>query len=170
MLIYGKKGCLVANVPSKDSNKAFRVENGGQDAPLESQVLPLIGIDTNPELGFVDVQFSILNSNYILALTTDSRFFAVSLATDIRLDHCELKLDLAPPHSPYRVPAKINFVSFSQASSADDLGLSLFQIVFLAAQGEIYTLCPLLLDEMVFTKDTYELMMVKLKESAPRLH
>lgn len=116
------------------------------------------------------MQFSVLNSNYVLALTSDSRFFVISLETDIRLDFCELKLDLAPPHSPYKVPAKLNFVSFSQASSAEDLGLSLFQILFLTAQGEVYTLCPLILDEMMFTKDTYDLMMVKLEESAPRLH
>jgi hypothetical protein len=116
------------------------------------------------------VQFSVLNSNYVLALTSDSRFFVISLETDIRLDFCELKLDLTPPHSPYKVPAKLNFVSFSQASSAEDLGLSLFQILFLTAQGEVYTLCPLILDEMMFTKDTFDLMMVKLEESAPRLH
>lgn len=116
------------------------------------------------------MQFSVLNSNYVLALTSDSRFFVISLETDIRLDFCELKLDLTPPHSPYKVPAKLNFVSFSQASSAEDLGLSLFQILFLTAQGEVYTLCPLILDEMMFTKDTFDLMMVKLEESAPRLH
>ena len=116
------------------------------------------------------MQFSVLNSNYVLALTSDSRFFVISLETDIRLDFCELKLDLPPPHSPYKVPAKLNFVSFSQASSAEDLGLSLFQILFLTAQGEVYTLCPLILDEMMFTKDTFDLMMVKLEESAPRLH
>lgn len=116
------------------------------------------------------MQFSVLNSNYVLALTSDSRFFVISLETDIRLDFCELKLDLTPPHSPYKVPGKLNFVSFSQASSAEDLGLSLFQILFLTAQGEVYTLCPLILDEMMFTKDTFDLMMVKLEESAPRLH
>lgn len=116
------------------------------------------------------MQFSVLNSNYVLALISDSRFFVISLETDIRLDFCELKLDLTPPHSPYKVPAKLNFVSFSQASSAEDLGLSLFQILFLTAQGEVYTLCPLILDEMMFTKDTFDLMMVKLEESAPRLH
>ena len=116
------------------------------------------------------MQFSVLNSNYVLALTSDSRFFVISLETDIRLDFCELKLDLTPPHSPYKVPGKFNFVSFSQASSAEDLGLSLFQILFLTAQGEVYTLCPLILDEMMFTKDTFDLMMVKLEESAPRLH
>jgi len=164
MLIYGKKGCLVANVPGKDIMKK------GQDLTLESQIIPLIDIDKTAELCFIDVQFSILNSGYILALTSDSRFFAASLENDTRLDFCELKIELTPPHSPYKMPAKLNFVSFSQSSSAEDLGLSLFQILFLTAQGEVYTLCPLILDEMMFTKDTYDLMMIKLEESAPRLH
>lgn len=57
-------------------------------------MLTLIGIDTDPELSFTDVQFSILNNNYVLALTSDSRFFVVSLHTDTRLDYSEFKLDL----------------------------------------------------------------------------
>jgi hypothetical protein len=164
LLIYGKKGCLVANIPGKN------ILNKGQAFPLESSFLPLKNLDTVPELGFVDVQFSILNSNYVLALTSDSKFYAISLLNDLRFDHWELGLDLTPPHSPYKIPAKLNFASFSQSSSSEDLGLSLFQILFLTLQGEVYTLCPLILDEMMFTKDTYDLMMVKLEESAPRLH
>ncbi len=67
-------------------------------------MLTLIGIDTDRELSFTDVQFSVVNTNYVLALTSDSRFFVVSLSKDTRLDFSELKLDLSPPHSPYRQP------------------------------------------------------------------
>jgi len=42
-------------------------------------MLILIGIDIKLDLSFTDVQFSILNNNYVLALTSDSRFFVVDL-------------------------------------------------------------------------------------------
>jgi hypothetical protein len=80
LLIYGKKGCLVANIPGKN------ILNKGQAFPLESSFLPLKNLDTDQELGFVDVQFSILNSNYVLALTSDSKFYAISLLNDLRFE------------------------------------------------------------------------------------
>jgi len=42
--------------------------------------------------------------------------------------------------------------------------------MFLTSTGEVYTLCPVILDKMVFSKETFDLMMTKLEDSAPKLH
>jgi len=123
---------------------------------------------TKPELTFRDVQFSILNSNYILALTSDARLFVVNFLKDTKLDSSEQILDLISQISPYKPPPQpIDFISFSQASSAEDLGLTPFQVFLLSRTGDIYTICPLLLSEMIFTSEAFELMMLKLADSAP---
>jgi hypothetical protein len=42
--------------------------------------------------------------------------------------------------------------------------------MFLTSTGEVYTLCPVILGKMVFSKETFDLMMTKLEDSAPKLH
>ena len=100
-----------------------------------------------PELTFRDVQFSILNTNYVLSLTSDARLYVVCLLKDIQLEKSELILKLKPQTSSYKDSRqKPDFKCFSQASSADDLGLTPFQLLFLTSSGDIYTLCPLILE------------------------
>jgi hypothetical protein len=131
-------------------------------------LLILEAMNTKPELTFRDVQFSILNSNFILVLTSDARLFVVNVLKDTRLEFSEQTLDLVPQTSPYKAPPHpIDFISFSQASSAEDLGLTPFQVFLLSKTGDIYTICPLLLSEMLFTSEAFELMMLKLSDSAP---
>ena len=112
-------------------------------------MLVLETLENQAQPTFRDVQFSILNTNYVLALTSNARLYVVCLLKDIQLEKSELILDLLPQNPPYKASSETETVDikcFSQASSADDLGLTPFQLLFLTSSGDIYTLCPLILE------------------------
>ena len=81
---------MVANIPSLRENLTYRKKNGGTgDKPLLCNTFELYELTHVPDLVIKDVQFSILNPNYVLTLTSDSHFYVSNLTGDIRLDFAE---------------------------------------------------------------------------------
>ena len=47
VLIYGRKGCLIATVPGHRANESFRKSNNGTNRPLQAQRVYSKDLDSN---------------------------------------------------------------------------------------------------------------------------
>ena len=65
-----------------------------------------------------------MNPNYLLSLTSDSVLYLTNFTKDIRLDGAEQSFNLISDFN--KGYGASNFVGFSQAQSANDLGLAAF--------------------------------------------
>ncbi len=133
--------------------------------PIETQTLMKIEGQNQSKIN--DVQFSVLNPNYVLTLTSDNKFLVNNLADPEGLDHIEQTIDLATfiPDFTYGLKNKdLQFISFSQAKSSQAFGLQPFQILFLTSSGHIYTLCPFYPFNIITTSDQFSILLEIINE------
>jgi hypothetical protein len=106
----------------------------------------------------------VLNQNYILTLTSDGTLHITNLLDNAKLDECELAIDLrsiskhadVPAYSLAKRPEIPSFIRFAQTKSASDTALSPFQLLIMTDKGELYTLCPLILQNMILPQEAFE--------------
>lgn len=99
----------------------------------------------------------------MLALTSDGYFHTINLLDNAKIDGCEKSVELCSIMGAKQSTLKklkekkedsYTFVSFCQAASNTDIALCPLQLLFMTNKGEVFTLCPFLVENFVLPLDT----------------
>ena len=136
---------VVGNLPAK-------IKDIKKDTEIEVVLLPEMSES------ITQAQFSVLSSQYIVALTQNKE------SGDCKLRYFNLQSNGLAEEVSYAI--KRDTVCFSQAPahSIDMQTLDIFQVTTITKRGEIHSLCPIVLQEMVFAEEHFSSILIALQD------
>lgn len=164
VVVYGEKGGIAIALPSKSEALHYRLKNNGADKTLVASKLHSSKFFEAPsKVEFKDLQFSILHPTTILAMTNQQQLYIKDLVEGCQIDKAQRVISLSVALAP-KIGLKAQqsamkqpeFVYFAQSHSQEDLGLCPFNLTLLAADGSLYSLCPVIPNKMILNTNAYE--------------
>ncbi|CDW87845.1 UNKNOWN [Stylonychia lemnae] len=140
--IHNSEKFLISNIPV-----------GGEDFVEMKVYDPFLTIEKDYKI--MQLEFSILNPNYLLLLTDQNQLFILNMLSEQIIEQI-IDIEQFLVSSRYKFGYKANkpqIIQFAQALSHTSLGFQPFTITFMTQVGKIYQMSPIMPQEIITTAD-----------------